>query len=342
MDILPDHDLQSLNTLALPCRAQYFAEAGSTEDLRALLAWSKQHELPVRVLGGGSNVVLPARLSGLVVRNGLPGIEKLADPGASCTIRVGAGANWHETVLHCLAAGWHGLENLSLIPGSVGAAPIQNIGAYGVELERCLLEVEVLDVDSGDLRCLSREECRFGYRDSVFKGPLRGRVIITAVTFSLSSHFQPELGYAELAGYLETKGIEEPTAQQVSDAVIAIRSAKLPDPAEIGNAGSFFKNPIIGAEQYAQLHAQEPGLVAHQLPGGSWKLAAGWLIQQCGWRGRRIGPVGTYKNQALVLVHDGTGSVAQLLALADEIRGAVRDRFGVNLEIEPQVWSEEA
>ncbi len=337
--IVAGRDLQSLNTLRLPCRAEHFAEVRSIPQLRACLARARARKWPVTVLGGGSNVILPDMLPGLVLRNELAGFELLESAGSARMLRVGAGENWHALVLRTLQQGWGGLENLSLIPGSAGAAPIQNIGAYGVELAECFLELQACRISDGSLRTFALHDCAFGYRDSVFKGACRDEFVITSLTIRLDTGARVHTGYAELARELAAAEIVDPTPQQVSEAVIRIRSRKLPDPAVIGNAGSFFKNPVIDADHFTRLQGAEPGIVGHEQPDGGFKVAAGWLIDQCGWKGHRQGAVGVHDRQALVLTHDGSGNAGQLLNLAEKIRADVQQRFGIALEIEPRVYA---
>jgi UDP-N-acetylmuramate dehydrogenase len=252
-------------------------------------------------------------------------------------VRAEAGENWHEFVQWTLAQGLPGLENLSLIPGSVGAAPIQNIGAYGSELAEFFHSLTLFDFATRETRVLSREDCNFGYRDSIFKHALRDRAVIIDVSFALPRQWHPNLRYAELAAELAAHSVSDPTAQDIADAVIAIRRRKLPDPAEIGNAGSFFKNPVVSQAQHAQLLAEYPQLVSYAQADGSIKLAAGWMIDQCGWKGRSVGAAGVHDRQALVLVNRGGAAGSDVLALATKIVDDVRTRFGVSLETEPVI-----
>jgi UDP-N-acetylmuramate dehydrogenase len=265
------------------------------------------------------------------------GCEIMGNDAAHTIVRAQAGENWHAFVQWTLAQGLPGLENLSLIPGSVGAAPIQNIGAYGSEVAEFFHSLTLFDFLTGETRVLSREECRFGYRDSIFKHALRDRAVIIDVSFALPREWQPNLRYAELVTELGTRGVSNPIARDIADAVIAIRRRKLPDPAEIGNAGSFFKNPVVSGDQHALLVARYPQLVSYPQPDGSVKLAAGWLIDQCGWKGKSLGPAGVHEKQALVLVNRGGSTGFQILLLANQIRDDVRQRFGVQLAPEPVI-----
>jgi UDP-N-acetylmuramate dehydrogenase len=287
------------------------------------------------VLGGGSNILLTGNVDGLVLQMCGRGIDVVGETGDATLVRAAAGENWHRFVLATLERGLPGLENLSLIPGSVGAAPIQNIGAYGSEIGDVLHALTAFDFDSGELLTLDRAACRFGYRDSVFKHELKDRAVILDVTFALPKRWQPNLGYAELAREIEARGIAAPDARAVSDAVIAVRRRKLPDPAQIGNAGSFFKNPVVSKVQRDALLAAHPRLVSHVQADGSYKLAAGWLIDQCGWKGRSLGNAGVYEKQALVLVNRGQASGAEIVELARAIQRDVARAYGVMLEPEP-------
>lgn len=330
-------DLKAYNTLGLPARARILAEVTSEDALRDLLASDTARRLPLQVIGGGSNLVLAGDVEALVLRPCLMGRRVLSDDGVNGIVEACAGENWHAFTQWTLAAGWGGLENLSLIPGTVGAAPVQNIGAYGVELADVLHSLTVWDRVDGCLRELLPADCRFAYRDSLFKSGEPGRHIITRVRFRLSRQSRLHMDYGDIRRELEAQGVQHPSPADVARAVIAIRQAKLPDPAQLGNAGSFFKNPVVPAAQAEALRQAHPGLVGHAQADGSVKLAAGWLIEQAGWKGRRQGAVGVHDRQALVLVHFGGGRGADLLALAADIQASVLARFGVALEREPVV-----
>lgn len=335
MAVLREASLHELNTLALPGRAEYFCRVDSGAELKLALAYANRHRLPVTVLGGGSNVVLAGDVAGLVIQIGIRGIEVVAERDDSVDIAIGAGENWHDLVTHCLARGWYGLENLALIPGSVGAAPVQNIGAYGVELRQFLVALEALTIDSVDTRLLDRESCGFGYRDSIFKGAARDRYVITAVTLRLSRIPRVVLDYPSLRQALA--GAKQITPEQVYEAVCRLRRERLPDPAQLPNAGSFFKNPVVSAEFAEVLAARFPGLVEFPQADGRVKLAAGWLIDHAGWKGASRAGAGVHTEQALVLVNRGHCDGRALLALAGEIQADIRQRFGVQLELEPRV-----
>ncbi|MBA5608779.1 UDP-N-acetylmuramate dehydrogenase [Duganella sp. FT3S] len=327
--------LQSLNTFRIAARAQAYLRVESLDQLRAALADPAVAALPRLVLGGGSNVLLTGDVAGLVLHIALAGRERVGSDADHHYVKAAAGEHWHEFVQWTLAQGMGGLENLSLIPGTVGAAPIQNIGAYGAETKDLFHSLTVFDPATGQTRTMDAAACRFGYRDSVFKHAAGQGLIIVDVTFALPRAWQPNLRYAELAQAVAEQGLVAPTARQVADTVIAIRRRKLPDPAEIGNAGSFFKNPVVDAAQCADLLARFPALVHHRQPDGSEKLAAGWLIDQCGWKGRSLGPAGVYAKQALVLVNHGGATGADVVRLAQAIQADVQARYGVRLEPEP-------
>jgi UDP-N-acetylmuramate dehydrogenase len=329
--------LKALTTFGVEARAAFFASVRSVEQLAAALGDPRVAGLPRLVLGGGSNILFTRDYEGLVVKIDIPGYERLDDDGARRRVRVGAGEPWHGTVARLLDDGLHGLENLALIPGSVGAAPIQNIGAYGLELAERLDSVEVFDPASGTVEALDVAACRFGYRDSVFKHEGRFARIVVGVTLALPKHWSAIASYADVENELKARGVAHPEPRQLFEAVIAIRSRKLPDPAHVGNAGSFFKNPVVSRARRDELIDRFPSLVSYDIGGGRCKLAAGWLIDACGLKGAIRGRAGVYPRQALVLVNLGGATGAEILALAREVQDAVRDRFGIELEPEPTV-----
>ena len=328
--------LAGYNTFGFAATARYAAHIQSEAALLAALDDPRVATGPVHVFGGGSNIVLTRDLPGTVLLMAMRGITVTETPDA-WLVTAGAGESWHGFVEYTLAHGMPGLENLALIPGTVGAAPIQNIGAYGVELKDRFHTLRALDLATRTFVTLDAADCAFGYRDSLFKRAGRERYIITAVTFRLPRAWQPHTAYADLTAELASQGIEAPTARDIFNAVVAVRTRKLPDPRQVGNAGSFFKNPVVPAETAAALLVRFPTLVHYAQADGSVKLAAGWLIDQCGFKGRRIGQVGVYERQALVLVNHGGGTGAELMALAAEIQAAVQARFGVAIEPEPVV-----
>jgi UDP-N-acetylmuramate dehydrogenase len=333
--IFHDFSLKSCNTFGIDARARCYARIGSVAELTAALASPALAGLPRLILGGGSNIVLTGDFDGVVLHMAIEGREVLGEQDGHTLVRGAAGENWHGFVQWSLAQGLGGLENMSLIPGTVGAAPIQNIGAYGVELKDVFHSVTVYDLASGALRSMDAAACRFGYRDSVFKHADGAGLVIVDVTFALPAVWQPNLRYAELAQAVAQQGMTAPSATDIGEVVVAIRRRKLPDPAVIGNAGSFFKNPVVSSERCAELLAKFPALVHHAQPDGSEKLAAGWLIDQCGWKGRKLGAAGVYPKQALVLVNNGGATGPEVLALAGAIEADVAQRYGVLLEPEP-------
>ena len=329
-------DLRPYNTLGVSARARYFTNVRIQPQLQTAMRWAIENDQPWLLLGGGSNLVLADDVPGLVIRLEMSGKRVVHEDEEHVWVRVQAGEDWHELVRWTLEQGWSGLENLSLIPGTAGAAPVQNIGAYGVELKEVLQQVLVLDALDFALKQLSVEDCQFGYRDSLFKRE-PGRRVILSIDLRLRKRPQLQLEYGPIRTELERRGISEPTPLDVSDAVIAIRQSKLPDPSKLANAGSFFKNPIIGAEQAAELKRQFPEMVQYPLADGQVKLAAGWLIEQAGWKGKAVGDAAVHQQQALVLVNQGEASGADVLALAAQIREDIAGRYGVTLEIEPVV-----
>lgn len=338
MTLFESYSLTALNTLGFDVVAERFARPETLDQLTELLQLAERNDWPVLVLGGGSNLILSAWLPGLVIQLGNAGIEKVAEHAGLVTVDIAAAENWHAMVEYTLEQGWFGLENMALIPGTVGAAPIQNIGAYGVELKDRLVSLVAWDRKLKQQVIISTEQCDFGYRYSRFKGDDAGRFIIWSVRLALSTASQPQLEYGGLAQYLEQRGITEPDPQQVFAAVCAIRSSKLPDPAQLGNVGSFFENPIVSQAEHDALKARFPALVSFPDQPGSAKLAAGWLIDQAGWKGHQEGAVGVYDKQALVLVNHGAGDREQLLALATRIQASVQAMFGVELQIEPRSY----
>lgn len=333
--IQSDFSLREHNTFGINAIAKRYVKVASAEVLLQVNSLPELAGLPRLILGGGSNILLTGDFAGVVLHMSMTGIAIVDEDAEATYVRAAAGERWHQLVRWTLARGLGGLENLSLIPGSVGAAPIQNIGAYGAELKDCFHSATILDFASGTVSSLDKTACAFGYRDSIFKQALHGRVAILDVTFAMPKQWQPNLRYAELSQEVLARGLVNPSATEISDAVIAIRTRKLPDPAIIGNAGSFFKNPVVPAQQRDALLERYPQLVSYLQPDGSYKLAAGWLIDQCGWKGGSLGAAGVYEKQALVLVNRGGASGQEVLNLARKIQDDVLARFGVRIEPEP-------
>jgi len=330
--------LRPYNTLALPAYAEAFVTVTSDAELVTALRWAKERKLPVVPLGQGSNVVFAGDINALVLRQKTHGIQVLERRDSSVALRVAAGENWHEFVQWSLQQGYFGLENLALIPGTVGAAPIQNIGAYGVELQSVLLQVYATKIADYEKVVLSNTACAFGYRDSVFKGERRDELVITEIDLQLSLHPTVKTGYPDLERYFEKYLLEEPTPHEVFDAVVNIRRSKLPDPSSEPNAGSFFKNPLVSPELATKLVENYPSLPCYVQGDGRVKVAAAWMIDHCGWKGYRYHDVGVHAEHALVLVNYGNSSGAQLLSLAGDIAGSVYESFGIHLEIEPRLY----
>ncbi|TGE16454.1 UDP-N-acetylmuramate dehydrogenase [Hymenobacter elongatus] len=325
------------NTFGIDAKARLFARFRSVDELRALLALPEVQQAEKLVLGGGSNLLFTQDFDGVVLKNEITGLNIIAQDEAQDTalVRAGAGESWHGMVQYALGQNLSGIENLSLIPGTVGAAPLQNIGAYGAELKDTFDHLEAVEITTGQLRTFTHEQCGFGYRESVFKGPLRNQYIVTGVVLRLRRLHRLNVSYGAISTTLADMGIgTDPTPQDVSEAVIQIRRSKLPDPAQIGNAGSFFKNPEVSQAKYDALKAQYADLPGYLVPGGV-KVPAGWLIEQCGWKGRRFGAHGVHDRQALVLVNHGGAQGAAIRDLAHEIIASVREKFGI--ELHPEV-----
>ncbi|WPN96208.1 UDP-N-acetylmuramate dehydrogenase [Pseudomonas sp. MUP55] len=329
--------LKPFNSFGIDVRAQLFAEARSDADVQQALAYAEAHSVPLLVIGGGSNLLLTQDVPALVLRMVTQGIRVLHDDGVHVVVEAEAGEAWHPFVLWTLEQGFCGLENLSLIPGTVGAAPMQNIGAYGVEIKDVFAGLTALDRQSGELRDFSLQECRFAYRDSLFKHEV-GRWLILRVRFALSRASHLKLDYGPVQQRLAGQGITDATPTDVSRAICSIRREKLPDPAELGNAGSFFKNPLVPQALAVELKSQYPDLVAYPQADGQTKLAAGWLIEKAGWKGFRDGDAGVHTMQALVLVNYGAATGRDIANLALRIQQDIAERFGVVLEMEPNQY----
>ena len=337
MQIESGVSLKPYNTFSLPAVARTLVRVASDADVRLVVEHPQLGRAPKFVLGGGSNIILTRDMPQLVLKVEVRGMRLIEERADAWIVEAGAGEGWHELVAFTLAHGWPGLENLALIPGTVGASPVQNIGAYGVELQDRFESLDAVDLVTGRSVTLHAPDCGFGYRDSVFKHALAGRSVITRVRLRLPRPWQPVLGYLELERKRAETGIDAPDAQQVFDWVCAIRRAKLPDPGKIGNAGSFFKNPIVTPEQCRDIIGRDPEIVHYPMPDGSVKLAAGWMIDACGWKGKSVGQAGVYEKQALVLVNRGNATGSEVMLLAQAIRESVYGRFGIRLESEPVV-----
>lgn len=333
MKMLENISLKPYNTFHIETTARYFSILNDTDSLQELPLGNQ----PLMVLGGGSNMLLTKNFDGLVVKNEIMGIELVHEDPEFIYVSAGAGENWHGFVMHCISKGWGGLENLSLIPGSVGASPMQNIGAYGVELEDVFWSLEAWHIQEKRIHTFTKSDCAFGYRESVFKKSLKGKYIILKVTYRLHKKPVFHTSYGAITQELERMGVTEYSVSAISEAVIRIRTSKLPDPAIIGNAGSFFKNPVVSNETYEQLKASFPTIVAFPQLDKSVKLAAGWLIEQCGWKGYRSGDAGCHASQALVLVNYGNATGKEIFDLSEKILQSVKSRFGISLEREVNI-----
>lgn len=337
MQIESGVSLKPYNSFGLPAVAQTLVRVASDADVRRVVDHPQLGRSAKFVLGGGSNIILTRDMPQVVLKVEVMGRRLVEERADAWIVEAGAGENWHEFVAWTLGQGLPGLENMALIPGTIGASPVQNIGAYGLELKDRFESLDAVDLVTGRTVTLGSELCAFGYRDSEFKRSLAGRVVITRVRFRLPKPWQPVLGYLEIERKMAETGLFTPSAQQVFDWVCAIRRAKLPDPATVGNAGSFFKNPVVTPEQCRDIIGRDPEIVHYPMPDGSMKLAAGWMIDACGWKGKTVGRAGVYEKQALVLVNRGGAIGSEVMTLALAIQESVYGRFGIRLEPEPVV-----
>ncbi len=333
--------IKQYNTFAINAYANEYACFNSVENLQELLDLGQQitnnQQNSILILGGGSNLLFTSNFDGIILKNEVKGIRILKEDEHHIYIQAGAGESWHQFVLYCIEHGLAGVENLSLIPGNVGASPMQNIGAYGVEIKDVFHSLEAYHIKDKKLVTFTLNDCEFGYRESVFKRRYKDQFVITSVTYRLNRIPTFNTSYGAIEQELEKMGVKELSIKAISDAVINIRRSKLPDPAVIGNAGSFFKNPEVGSSQFAVLSSQFPGIVGYHLPNGNVKLAAGWLIEQCGWKGYRKGDAGCHERQALVLVNYGNATGKEIFDLSEEILHSVKAKFGVSLEREVNI-----
>jgi UDP-N-acetylmuramate dehydrogenase len=337
MQIESGVSLKPFNTFGLPAVAQQLVRIAGDADVRRVVDHPELGRAPKFILGGGSNIVLTRDMPQVVLKVEVRGLRLVEERAEAWIVEAGAGENWHDLVAWTLSQGLPGLENLALIPGTVGAAPVQNIGAYGLELKDRFESLDAVDLVTGRSVTLGPAFCAFGYRDSVFKHSLAGRTLITRVRLRLPRPWQPVLGYLDIERKMRETGVAAPSAQQIFDWVCTIRRAKLPDPAVIGNAGSFFKNPVVTPEQCRDIIGRDPEIVHYPMPDGTMKLAAGWMIDACGWKGKTVGRAGVYEKQALVLVNRGGAIGSEVMTLARAIQESVYGRFGIRLEPEPVV-----
>ncbi len=330
MQIFENYDLTKLNTFGVPAKARFFTELTEEGEIASLLANPVFKENPKLFLGGGSNILFTQNFEGIVVLNKLKGIEVVSEDERGAVVRAMSGEVWHDLVSFAVERGYGGIENLSLVPGTVGGAPMQNIGAYGVELAQTLLGVEVVDIETGEEKTLSREECELGYRDSAFKGSFKGKYFIKAITLKLLKNAEPNISYRVLANHIAENKLTIEGPKDVSEAVSDIRRSKLPDPKVIGNAGSFFKNVFVDNNKLETLLKEYPEM-PHFQEGSEIKIPSGWLVEKSGWKGKRVGNVGVHDKQALVLVNHGGATGLEIKALAMEIIDSVYSKFGLKL-----------
>jgi len=337
MKFLHNYNLKNYNTFGLNVKTDHFIDVSSVDELRKVLLKNEFLKDKKFILGGGSNVLFVKDFDGLVIKNSIPGIDIISENDSSAIVEAGAGVIWDELVQFCVDRNLGGIENLSLIPGSTGAAPIQNIGAYGQELKDTFLELTGIFTESGEEKKFNNLDCKFSYRNSIFKDELKNKFIITSIKLELNKNPKLNTSYKQLGDQLLNQGISNPTINDIRQTVINIRNQKLPDPKEIGNAGSFFKNPIVAKEKYLNLKKSFPGMINYPIDENYIKIAAGWLIENCGWKGRRNGNVGTYKEHALVIVNYGNATGDEILDFEMHIKQAVEFKFGIRLENEVNI-----
>lgn len=330
-----DHSLLAHNTFGIEARCHRFIEFSTVEEAQAAAGIVRDADLPLLIVGEGSNLLLTRDFSGIVLHSAIKGREATKQADGNIMLRCGSGETWDDIVAYCVEKGWYGSENLSLIPGEVGASAVQNIGAYGVEAKDLIYKVEAVEIATGRVVEFSNEECRYAYRDSRFKHEWKNRYLVTHVTYRLSSSFTPDLDYGNIRHSLESKGIAMPTAEQLRQTIIEIRQAKLPDPKVMGNAGSFFMNPVVDRDVYERLAAQYEGMPHYVVDPEHIKIPAGWMIEQCGWKGRSLGRAGVHDRQALVLVNRGGATGGEVVTLYEQIIKDVKAKFGI--EIHPEV-----
>ncbi|APD07694.1 UDP-N-acetylmuramate dehydrogenase [Flavobacteriaceae bacterium UJ101] len=338
MDVKQNESLKNYNTFGIDVKSDYFIEIHNLEELEELFSSSKYQSLPRLILGGGSNILLTKDFEGIVIKLNLKGITEEKKDEDFVYVKAEAGENWHEFVQWNLDQNYGGLENMSLIPGNVGTAPMQNIGAYGVEIKDVFHELEAFEIATGKRKVFSLKECEFGYRESIFKNNLKGQYVIVSVTFKLTrQNHVIKKSYGAIQSELEKEKIQNPTIQEISKAVITIRKSKLPDPKQIGNSGSFFKNPIISKQHFETLQKKHPNLNSYPINEGEVKIAAGWLIDQAGWKGKRFGDAGVHSKQALVLVNYGEATGKNIYDLSQDIIEDIQTKFQIRLEREVNI-----
>jgi UDP-N-acetylmuramate dehydrogenase len=338
MHLLHNHSLKNLNTFGVDVNAKLFADVFSEDELREILVDKKFKSERKLILGGGSNILFTKDFDGMMIKVSISGIRVIEEEFYSVFVEAGAGVMWNDLVKFCVERNYGGVENLTLIPGTVGAAPIQNIGAYGQELADSFISLNGVFIDSADTKFFSKNECRFSYRSSIFKEELKNNFVVTSVRLNLKRNPKPNLTYKTVSDYLAKNGISNPTIKEVSNAVTEIRKSKLPDPQKIGNAGSFFKNPVVSEDSFRKLKDEYSDIVSFSSETGKIKISAGWLIEKCGWKGKRVGDVGTSPDHALVICNFGKAMGSEILEFAMRIKEEVAGKFGVKLEEEVNIF----
>ena len=337
MNIIANYPLLKLNTFGVDVKAKYFVSINTVNELIELTKTEVFKDLQLLILGGGSNILFTKNFDGLVILNSIKGKEIIDQTQESIFLKIGAGENWHELVMYTVDNGWGGIENLSLIPGNTGTAPMQNIGAYGVEIKETFVELEALEISSGKIVRFNNSDCEFGYRESVFKNKMKNQYIIVNITLELKKNPVLNINYGDVKAILESQNINNPSIKQVSDAIISIRQSKLPDPKIIGNSGSFFKNPIVSLNQLELIKKKYPNVVNYKINENEFKIAAGWMIERAGWKGKKFNNYGVHEKQALVLVNYGLANGMEIFNLSEEIILDIKDKFGIKLEREVNI-----
>ena len=337
MNIIENYPLLKLNTFGIDIKAKYFTSINTINELIEVTKTNVFKDLELLILGGGSNILFTKDFDGLVILNNIKGKEIIDQNQQSIFLKIGAGENWHELVMYCVDNGWGGIENLSLIPGNTGTAPMQNIGAYGVEIKETFIELEALEISSGKIVKFNNSDCEFGYRESVFKNKMKNQYIILNITLELKKNPVLNINYGDVKAILESQNIKNPGIKEVSNAIISIRQSKLPDPKKIGNSGSFFKNPIVSLNQREQIKKKYPNVVNYEINENEFKIAAGWLIERAGWKGKKFNNYGIHEKQALVLVNYGLANGMEIFELSEKIILDIKDKFGITLEREVNI-----
>ena len=337
MNIIEDYPLLKLNTFGVDIKAKYFTSINTINELIEVRKTKVFTDLKLLILGGGSNILFTKDFDGLVILNNIKGKEIIDQNQQSIFLKIGAGENWHELVMYCVDNGWGGIENLSLIPGNTGTAPMQNIGAYGVEIKETFIELEALEISSGKIVKFNNSDCEFGYRESVFKNKMKNQYIILNITLELNKNPVLNINYGDVKTILENQNINSPSIKDVSNAIISIRQSKLPDPKKIGNSGSFFKNPIVSLNQLELIKKKYPNIVSYKIEEDEFKIAAGWMIERAGWKGKKFNNYGVHEKQALVLVNYGLAKGMEIFNLSEKIILDIKDKFGIILEREVNI-----